>query len=78
MHIAGLITRSRSTAWRYKERRRETENRIRRTRENMAREDIRKELRAVAAFVYKSRAATRYKELKQELARAQLGLRWKE
>ena len=66
---------------RYKERRRETENRIRHTRENMARvEDIRKELGAqLQRLQRQSRAASRYKELKQEerLVRAQLlCLRW--
>jgi len=68
---------------RYKERRRETENRIRHTRENMARvEDIRKELGAqLSRLQRQSRAATRYKELKQEerLVRAQLlCLRWQQ
>jgi chromosome segregation protein len=68
---------------RYKERRRETENRIRHTRENLARvEDIRKELETQLNRLEKqSKAAARYKELKQEerLARAQLGaLRWRE
>ncbi len=68
---------------RYKERRRETENRIRHTRENMARvEDIRKELGAqLQRLQRQSRAANRYKVLKQEerLARAQLlCLRWKQ
>jgi len=61
---------------RYKERRRETENRIKHTQENLARvEDIRKELETQLSRLNKqSRAATRYKELKQEerLVRAQL------
>ncbi len=65
----------------YKERRRETENRIRHTRENLARvEDIRKELETqLARLQRQSKAAARYKELKQQerLARAQLlTLRW--
>ncbi|MBI5612487.1 MAG: chromosome segregation protein SMC [Gammaproteobacteria bacterium] len=68
---------------RYKERRRETETRIRHTRENMARvEDIRKELGAqLSRLQRQSRAASRYKELKQEerLVRAQLlCLRWRQ
>jgi chromosome segregation protein len=62
---------------RYKERRRETENRIRHARENLARvEDIRKELETQLNRLEKqSKAAARYKELKQEerLVRAQLG-----
>ncbi|OGI47229.1 MAG: chromosome segregation protein SMC [Candidatus Muproteobacteria bacterium RIFCSPHIGHO2_01_FULL_65_16] len=66
----------------YRERRRETENRIRHTRENMARvEDIRKELGAqLGKLQRQSKAAARYKELKQEerLTRAQLlALRWR-
>jgi chromosome segregation protein len=68
---------------RYRERRRETENRIRHTRENLARvEDIRKEIGSQLARLEKqSRAAAKYKELKQEerLVRAQLGaLRYRE
>jgi chromosome segregation protein len=68
---------------RYKERRRETENRIRHTRENLARvEDIRKEIGSQLARLEKqSKAAAKYKELKQEerLVRAQLGaLRYRE
>ncbi len=53
---------------RYKERRRETENRIRHTRENLARvEDIRQELAAqIEKLKRQARAAERYKELKQE------------
>lgn len=61
---------------RYKERRRETENRIRHTRENLARvEDIRQELATqLEKLKRQARAAERYKELKQEerLVRAQL------
>jgi len=68
---------------RYKERRRETENRIRHTRENLARvEDIRRELETQLQKLQKqSKAAAKYKELKQEerLTRAQLlALRWRE
>jgi len=67
---------------RYKERRRETENRIKHTRENLSRvEDIRKELETqLNRLQRQSRAAQRYKELKQEerTVRAQLlSLRWK-
>ncbi len=67
---------------RYKERRRETENRIRHTRENLARvEDIRKELGAqLERLQRQARAAQRYKEMKQQerLLRVQLaGLRWR-
>ncbi|MHB8668548.1 MAG: chromosome segregation protein SMC, partial [Burkholderiales bacterium] len=67
----------------YKERRRETESRIKHTRENLTRvEDIRKELEAQLTKLQKqSKAAARYKELKQEerLTRAQLFvLRWLE
>jgi chromosome segregation protein len=53
---------------RYRERRRETENRIKHTRENLARvEDIRRELGAQLARLEKqSKAAAKYKELKQE------------
>jgi chromosome segregation protein len=66
---------------RYKERRRETENRIKHTRENLTRvEDIRKELDTQLSKLQKqSKAAARYKELKQEerLLKAQLlVLRW--
>ncbi len=68
---------------RYKERRKETENRIKHTRENMARvEDIRGELASqIEKLQRQSRAAARYKELKQEErdTRAQLlALRWQE
>jgi len=67
---------------RYKERRRETENRIKHTRENLSRvEDIRKELESqLNRLQRQSRAAQRYKEMKQEerTTRAQLrALRWK-
>src|ERR1043166_211499 len=53
---------------RYKERRRETENRIRHSRENLARvDDIRKELETqLDKLQRQSKAAARYKELKQE------------
>ncbi|MET1253723.1 chromosome segregation protein SMC [Aliikangiella maris] len=52
----------------YKERRRETENRIRHTRENMERlTDIREELgKQLAHLQRQATAATKYKELKQE------------
>jgi chromosome segregation protein len=68
---------------RYKERRRETENRIRHTRENLARvEDIRRELETqLDKLQRQSKAAAKYKELKQEerLVKAQLlALRWRE
>ncbi|MGA9033538.1 MAG: chromosome segregation protein SMC [Sulfuricaulis sp.] len=67
----------------YKERRRETENRIKHTRENLTRvEDIRKELETQLSKLQKqSKAAARYKDLKQEerLVKAQLlALRWLE
>ena len=67
----------------YKERRRETESRIKHTRENLTRvEDIRKELETQLSKLQKqSKAAARYKELKQEerLVKAQLlALRWLE
>jgi len=67
---------------RYKERRRETENRIKHTRENLSRvEDIRKELDTqLQRLQRQARAAQKYKELKQEerLLRAQLlSLRWR-
>lgn len=66
----------------YKERRRETENRIRHARENLARvEDIRKELGIQLQRLQKqSKAAARYKQLKEDerLVRAQLlTLRWR-
>jgi chromosome segregation protein len=61
---------------RYKERRRETENRMRHTRENLARvEDIRKELETqINRLEKQSKAAAKYKELKQQerLTTAQL------
>jgi len=68
---------------RYKERRKETEARIKHTRENLARvEDIRGELTTqLEKLQRQSRAAARYKELKQEErdVRAQLlALRWQE
>lgn len=68
---------------RYKERRRETENRIRHARENLDRvQDIRKELETqLARLQRQSKAAVKYKELKQEerVLRAQLlALRWRE
>ncbi len=67
---------------RYKERRRETENRIKHTRENLARvEDIRKELDSqLQRLQRQARVTQKYKELKQDerLLRAQLhGLRWR-
>jgi len=67
----------------YKERRRETENRIRHTRENLERvQDIRSELDTqLQRLKRQSRAAARYKELKAEerLVNAQLlVLRWQE
>jgi chromosome segregation protein len=66
----------------YRERRRETENRIRHTRENLARvEDIRRELETqIRRLRRQSRAAERYREYKREerLTRAQwLALRWR-
>jgi len=66
----------------YKERRRETESRIRHTRENLSRvEDICSELATqLRRLRRQSNAANRYKEAKQEerLARAQwLALRWR-
>jgi chromosome segregation protein len=67
----------------YKERRRETENRIRNTRENLDRlNDLREEIdKQLARLKRQSSAAERYKELKQEerqLRAEQLALRWKE
>ncbi len=67
----------------YKERRRETETRIRHTRENLGRvEDIRGELDAqLRRLKRQSSAAARYKTLKQEerLVRCQLmSLRWRD
>jgi chromosome segregation protein len=66
----------------YRERRRETENRMRHARENLARvEDIRRELETqVRRLRRQSRAAERYREYKREerLTRAQwLALRWR-
>ncbi len=68
---------------RYKDRRRDTENRIRHTRENLERvEDIRSELESQLRRLHRqSRAAARFKELKQEerIIHAQLlALRWKD
>ncbi|WP_196138228.1 chromosome segregation protein SMC [Aliikangiella sp. G2MR2-5] len=65
----------------YKERRRETENRIRHTRENMERlSDIREELgKQLAHLQRQANAATKYKEYKQEerQLRAELSaLKW--
>jgi chromosome segregation protein len=61
---------------RYRERRRESENRIKHTRENLERvEDIRRELgQQLSRLEKQSKAAGRYKELKQEerLVKAQL------
>ena len=67
---------------RYKERRRETENRIRHTRENLSRvDDIRSELETqLARLKRQANAAKRYKEHKQEERQLQgelLTLRWK-
>ena len=67
----------------YKERRRETENRIRHTRDNLARlDDLREEIeKQLARLKRQSRAAERYKELKAEerqLKAEQLALRWRE
>lgn len=66
---------------RYKERRRETENRIRHTRENLDRvNDIRSEMeKQLDRLKRQSRNAARYKELKQEerqLHAQLLALRW--
>ncbi|MFP3874669.1 MAG: chromosome segregation protein SMC, partial [Thiohalophilus sp.] len=66
----------------YKERRRETENRIRHTRENLDRlNDLREELdKQLAKLQRQAKTAERYKVLKEEerLLRAQLqALRWK-
>jgi chromosome segregation protein len=68
---------------RYKERRRETENRIKHTRENLTRvEDIRRELESqLAKLERQSKAAAKYKELKQDERRVKaqlLALRWRE
>lgn len=67
----------------YKERRRETENRIRHTRENLSRlEDVREEVgKQLDHLKRQARAAERYKKLKQEERRARaewLALRWRE
>jgi len=67
----------------YKERRRETENRIRRTTENMERlNDLREELdRRLSHLKHQAEAAEKYKKYKEEerQKRAQLyALRWKE
>jgi len=67
----------------YKERRRETENRMKHTHENLERvADIRSELEAQLQRLQKqSKAAAKYKELKQEerLVRAQLlAIRWRD
>jgi chromosome segregation protein len=66
----------------YKERRRETENRMKHTRENMDRlNDLREELdKQLAHLQRQARTAERYKELKQEerLVKGQLqALRWR-
>ncbi len=62
--------------YKYKERRRETENRMRSTRENLERiDDLRDELdKRLATLQRQARTAERYKELKQEerLLKAQL------
>lgn len=68
---------------RYKERRRETENRLRRTHENLERlADLREELeRQLSHLKHQAEAAEKYKQYKQEerLKRAQLhALRWQE
>ncbi len=67
----------------YKERRRETENRIKRTKENLERlTDIREELeRQLQHLQRQAKAAERYKEYKQQErdTRAQLnGMRWRD
>ena len=67
----------------YKERRRETETRIRHTRENLERlSDLREEIeKQLAKLQRQSRSAERYKELKQderELKAEQLVLHWRE
>lgn len=67
----------------YKERRRETENRMRHTRENLDRiNDLREEMaKQLRRLERQSRAAERYRKLKQEerLMQAQLlALRWQE
>ncbi|NNJ97490.1 MAG: chromosome segregation protein SMC [Gammaproteobacteria bacterium] len=67
----------------YKERRKETENRIRHTRDNLARlDDLLEEIdKQLARLKRQSRAAERYKELKAEERQykaEQLALRWRE
>ncbi len=67
----------------YKERRRETENRIRHTRDNLARlDDLREEIeKQLARLKRQSKAAERYKELKadeRQYKAEQLALRWRE
>jgi chromosome segregation protein len=67
----------------YKERRRETETRIRHTRENLERlSDLREEIeKQLAKLQRQSRSAERYKELKQEereLKAEHLTLHWRE
>ncbi|TNF37733.1 MAG: chromosome segregation protein SMC [Gammaproteobacteria bacterium] len=67
----------------YKERRRETENRIRHTRENLARlDDLREEIdKQLAHLQRQSRTAERFKELKTEerlLKAEHLSLRWRD
>lgn len=68
---------------RYKERRRETENRIRHTRENLDRlNDLREEIESqLEKLKRQARTAERYKELKQEERASKLGLvalRWRD
>jgi len=68
---------------RYKERRRETENRIRHTNENLERvNDIREELsKQLAHLQRQAKAAEKYQELKQEQRRLEaeaLAIRWRE
>ncbi len=67
----------------YKERRRETENRIRHTRDNLSRlEDLREEIDSqLARLQRQSKAAEKYKQYKAEerkLKAEQLSLRWRE
>ena len=67
----------------YKERRRETENRIRHTRDNLDRlDDLREEIdKQLSHLKRQSRSAERYKELKQEERQYKaehLALRWRE
>ena len=68
---------------RYKERRRETENRIRRTRENLDRlNDLREELnKRLQSLKRQATAAERYREFKAQERRLRgelLGLRWRD